>query len=355
MEKDERQSGGPEQEAGNREPQRASRPAPGKVTRTSRLSSGRGPAVQRKAAAPDAGAEAPPARSAWDHTMDPSMDAAHRGVTALVERGQEPVQQSAMHVMRRASSSAAPSADAAQALAAADGRSGSAPDAAIREKVEATTGADLSSVRVHTGGASQKAAAAVQAKAYTVGSDIHFAAGQYNPTSPAGGELLAHELVHTVQQSGGQGAAQLKSVSVSQPGDAAEREADRIAHAAVSGQSERMAPTERAAPVARAPETLNGNPNELTDNTGANRTTHRSPTLSDSVNAPTATPAASETRAANVKIVAEEASPLHLEPPATPVSSLVYEEADAAQSPAPSGFTTISGFNGTVAAQIGNA
>ena len=57
-----------------------------------------------------------------------------------------------------------------------------------------------------------------------------------------------------------------------------------------------------------APETLNGNPNELTDNTGANRTTHRSPTLSDSVNAPTATPAASEARAANVKIVADEAS-----------------------------------------------
>jgi hypothetical protein len=78
MDKDGRQSGGPEPVAGNREPQRDSSPAPGKVTRTSRLSPSRGPAVQRKAAGPATGAEGPQARSAWDLTMDPSMDAAHR-------------------------------------------------------------------------------------------------------------------------------------------------------------------------------------------------------------------------------------------------------------------------------------
>jgi hypothetical protein len=89
MEKDERQSGGPEQEARSREPQRASRPAPGKVTRTSRLASSRGPAVQRKTAAPTPGAGGPQARSTWDLTIDPWMDAAHRGVTALVERGRD--------------------------------------------------------------------------------------------------------------------------------------------------------------------------------------------------------------------------------------------------------------------------
>ena len=54
MEKDERQSHGPEQAAGS-ESQRISRPAPGKVTRTSKLSANRGPVVQRKAAAPRSG------------------------------------------------------------------------------------------------------------------------------------------------------------------------------------------------------------------------------------------------------------------------------------------------------------
>jgi hypothetical protein len=87
MDKDGRQRGGPEQVAGNRESQRDAGPAPGKVTRTSSLSPGRGPAVQRKSAAPAAAGTGPQARSAWDLTMDPSMDAAHRGVTALGERG----------------------------------------------------------------------------------------------------------------------------------------------------------------------------------------------------------------------------------------------------------------------------
>lgn len=83
MEKGDRQSGGPEQRADSREPQRAPRPAPGKVTPTSRVSPGGGPAVQRKAAvlAP----AAPRAGSRGDHTADTWMDAAHRGVSALAE------------------------------------------------------------------------------------------------------------------------------------------------------------------------------------------------------------------------------------------------------------------------------
>jgi hypothetical protein len=88
MDKDGRQSGGPEQVASNREAQRDAGPAPGKVTRTSRLSPARGPAVQRKAAGPAGAAAGPQARSAWDLTTDSSMDAAHRGATALAESGQ---------------------------------------------------------------------------------------------------------------------------------------------------------------------------------------------------------------------------------------------------------------------------
>ncbi|HEV2099804.1 MAG TPA: DUF4157 domain-containing protein, partial [Stellaceae bacterium] len=48
-----------------------------------------------------------------------------------------------------------------------------------------------------------RAAAAVNAKAYTVGSDLVFAAGEYAPHTRQGRQLLAHELTHVVQQSGG--------------------------------------------------------------------------------------------------------------------------------------------------------
>lgn len=82
MEKGERQSSGPEQTTGGREPQRT--PGPGKVTRTSKLSPGREPAVQRKAALP--GAAKPSSRASQDPATEMWMDAAHRGVTALAER-----------------------------------------------------------------------------------------------------------------------------------------------------------------------------------------------------------------------------------------------------------------------------
>lgn len=88
MEKNERRTSGAAQDAGSREPQRDARPAPGKVTRTSRLAPSGGPAVQRQAAMPAPDAGRPQARSAWDRTTDPWMDAAHRGLTALAEQPQ---------------------------------------------------------------------------------------------------------------------------------------------------------------------------------------------------------------------------------------------------------------------------
>ena len=43
---------------------------------------------------------------------------------------------------------------------------------------------------------------AEQGCAYTVGSDIAFAAGRFDPATPSGERLLAHELAHVVQQRG---------------------------------------------------------------------------------------------------------------------------------------------------------
>ncbi|MGH9606625.1 MAG: DUF4157 domain-containing protein [Terracidiphilus sp.] len=83
------------------------------------------------------------------------------------------------------------------------GSPGQPLDSATRAFMEPRLGADLGSVHVHTGQNAAEAARAVDAQAYTVGQDIFFAAGKFRPHSSEGRRLLAHELSHTVQQSGG--------------------------------------------------------------------------------------------------------------------------------------------------------
>jgi len=67
---------------------------------------------------------------------------------------------------------------------------------------ESRMGRDFGAVRIHTGGAADASARDIGARAYTLGSDIAFADGEYSPESGAGRRLLAHELVHVVQQGG---------------------------------------------------------------------------------------------------------------------------------------------------------
>ena len=59
---------------------------------------------------------------------------------------------------------------------------------------------DFSKVRIHAGSAAASSARSAAAQAYTVGHDITFGAGMYNPGSQPGRKLLAHELTHVVQQ-----------------------------------------------------------------------------------------------------------------------------------------------------------
>ena len=73
-------------------------------------------------------------------------------------------------------------------------------DAATRNFMEPRFGHDFSLVRVHTGTQADESARAVSARAYTVGRDIVFAKGQYDPGIEQGRKLLAHELTHTIQQ-----------------------------------------------------------------------------------------------------------------------------------------------------------
>jgi hypothetical protein len=80
--------------------------------------------------------------------------------------------------------------------------SGRPLDAASRAFFEPRFGYDFSSVRIHTDSAAAQSAQDIGALAYTLGRDIAFAAGQFAPYTAQGRHLMAHELAHTVQQSG---------------------------------------------------------------------------------------------------------------------------------------------------------
>lgn len=83
-------------------------------------------------------------------------------------------------------------------------RAGGAPlPESVRASMEPRLGGDLSGVRVHTGAESAQAARALNARAFTVGGDIHFGSGAFAPGSREGDRLIAHELAHVVQGRGG--------------------------------------------------------------------------------------------------------------------------------------------------------
>lgn len=84
-------------------------------------------------------------------------------------------------------------------------QSGPAPglDPDTRALMEERMGADLGDVRIHTDSAAGEASDALGAGAFTVGQDVFFAQGEFDPNSTGGQRLIAHEMAHTVQQTGG--------------------------------------------------------------------------------------------------------------------------------------------------------
>jgi hypothetical protein len=115
--------------------------------------------------------------------------------------------------------------DVEAALAAARG-SGVHAEESVRARVGAVLGDSLTDARIHADADAAALARSVSARAFTVGSDIFFGAGEYQPATPAGRELLSHELVHVAQQ---RGATRTGPLTVSEPGDALEREAEDVA------------------------------------------------------------------------------------------------------------------------------
>lgn len=120
------------------------------------------------------------------------------------------------------------------AVEAVKGGGSPLPDA-VRTSMEEKFGTDFSAVRIHTGPSAAAANQELGAKAYTLGSDIAFDAGSYDPDSGEGKRLLAHELTHVVQQQQGrvEGTEAPGGIAVSHPEDTDEKEAEETAQRAV--------------------------------------------------------------------------------------------------------------------------
>lgn len=105
-------------------------------------------------------------------------------------------------------------------------------DAGNRAFMEPRFGHDFSQVRIHADARAADSARAVDALAYTVGQDVVFGAGLYQPGGREGRRLLAHELAHTLQQGDvGRPAA----LTIAAPDHPSEIEAHRAADAVTTG------------------------------------------------------------------------------------------------------------------------
>ncbi len=109
-------------------------------------------------------------------------------------------------------------------------------DPGVRADMEARLGHDFGDVRVHHDARAEESAKAVNAHAYTVGSNIVFQRDRYDPSSEGGRVTLAHELTHVIQQRTGpvDGTAAPGGIRLSDPSDRFEREAAANAERAMS-------------------------------------------------------------------------------------------------------------------------
>ncbi len=169
-----------------------------------------------------------------------SQEQAPTAVARAIEHGRPDTlgASGVLHLQRAAGNAAMAtlvqrSEDESPVHAAMSSSSGSPLSTAMRSKMEGSFGVDFSGVKVHTDSSANQAAQSVQAKAFTTGQDIFFNKGQ----NPDDEHTMAHELTHVIQQSQGPvaGTSNGQGVSVSDPSDAFEQQAERTAHAVTSG------------------------------------------------------------------------------------------------------------------------
>jgi hypothetical protein len=102
--------------------------------------------------------------------------------------------------------------------------SGSSLPKELQTEVGRKLGHDFSNVRLHTDEKADKLSRTINARAFTIGSDIYFKGGVFAPSTREGRETLIHELTHVVQQS--RSSASSGKLKLGSPHSAMEKEAD---------------------------------------------------------------------------------------------------------------------------------
>lgn len=123
----------------------------------------------------------------------------------------------ASFIQRKESSAGTVASDAVSNKINASKGKGNHMDSNTQTFMQNRFGAGFSDVKIHTGGEAIQMNRELSAKAFTVGNDIYFNEGQYNPNSENGKHLLAHELTHTVQQGGATGISLQRRLQVQRP------------------------------------------------------------------------------------------------------------------------------------------
>jgi len=107
-------------------------------------------------------------------------------------------------IMRKAADEAGLQAPPSLAAKLAANKGGGSPlPGGTRRFMENAFSADFSRVSIHNDGEAAAMSQSIQAHAFTHGNDIYFNSGRYSPHTQQGQRLLAHELTHTLQQTGG--------------------------------------------------------------------------------------------------------------------------------------------------------
>ena len=133
---------------------------------------------------------------------------------------------------------------------------GQSLDGTTREYLEPKFGHDFANVKIHADGHADQMSKAVGARAFVTGQDVFFRQGEYQPQTPQGMHLLAHELTHTIQQSRGSvsGTSIGDGIAVSDPNDSFEQEASVAADSVARGERISIAGSGGTGVVQRSPD-----------------------------------------------------------------------------------------------------
>ena len=154
--------------------------------------------------------------------------------TNIERRNRRSIQRSEQAATETAPSGKAGVPESVREVISSTGRS---LDASIQRAMEDRMGDSLGDVRIHTGPQAAAACESINARAFTVGNHVAFNQGEYDPSSPEGQHVLAHELAHVRQQTGG-AVSMLPQDDVElevDPDPALEREAEETAQQVMQG------------------------------------------------------------------------------------------------------------------------